>query len=306
MNRGIYLVANLKSQAMCENLIYSIRESGCTLPIRLIHFGGKAIQSPYVLDQVELLYYETFPDEVKQFIHNLSSVLSECPTGFLYRYIAWFLDWDEFIYSDNDVVALVNWEVLFGYLDGYDLVHADEEYRTHGVFNYYKPELIQQHFGESALDSAITAGHIVVRKSQEMIADINNAVKWFEQYPDIPQRHDQSLMHIASLLGKWKVLNLCKPPHNWLSSWAGDHKNALALILSIQGKSPNTRISHLHFSGGEPSGIKPIHDLLYSCFTAQRRLYLIVSKSLKASSGYSFLAGKKSRALKKLKKYLRS
>jgi len=260
MKRGIYLVANLKSQEMCESLIRSIRDSGCSLPVRLIHFGGEAIRSSYVLSQVELLRYDDFPEEARLFIAELREVLTDCPMGYLYRYLAWFSDWDEFIYSDNDIVALCDWETLFGYLEGYDLVHADEEYRTGGKFNYYKPESVQAIFGEPALESAITAGHIVVKRSVKMVEDITAAVKWFKKHPDIPKKHDQALMHIASLLGHWKMLNLCKPPHSWLSTWAGDYMNPLHIIHRVQ--IGNAKISHLHYSGRVPRGDKPIDVLL--------------------------------------------
>jgi hypothetical protein len=32
--------------------------------------------------------------------------------GFFTAFLAWFTDWDEIIYSDNDIVALMNWERL--------------------------------------------------------------------------------------------------------------------------------------------------------------------------------------------------
>lgn len=261
MKRGIYLVANLASQRMCENLIYSIRKSGCNMPIRLIHFGGKKMQSEYVSEQSEMLQYEDFPDEAKLFITNLRSVLTDCPMGFLYRFLAWFSDWDEFIYSDNDIVALCNWENLFDYLADFDVVHADEEYITNGKYNYNKPELIKSIFGKSSLESAITAGHIVVKRNTKMIDDINAAVSWFKQHADIPKKHDQSLIHVASLLGNWKILNLCRS-HNWLSTWAGDYENSLQIIQMIQ--SQNTRISHIHYSGGTPDGTRAIQDLLFA------------------------------------------
>lgn len=269
MKRGIYLVANLKSQSLCENLIYSIRQSGCDLNIRLIHFGGKRVDSPYILKHVELLEYDDFPEEAKRFIAGMRTVLTDCPLGFLYRYLAWFADWDEFIYSDNDVVALSDWKELFSHLEDYDLVHADEEYITEGKFNYDKPERILELFGESSLGTAITAGHIVVKRNSKMIHDINAAIDWFKQYPDIPKKHDQSLMHIASLLGDWKLLNLCKAPHNWLSSWSGDYVNSLQLIHQIQLR--NSRISHLHYSGGSQYGNSPIDELLFSSKTAKPR-----------------------------------
>lgn len=286
MKRGIYLVANLKSQKMCKNLIYSIRSGGCTLPIRLIHFGGKEIQSSYIISQVELIRYESFPAEAKQFIVNLRSVLTDCPLGFLYRYLAWFSDWDEFIYSDNDIVALCNWTDMFDYLEGYDLVHADEEYTTKGRFNYKEPLMIDEIFGEFALESAITAGHIVVRRNNKMITDIFNALEWFKQNPQIPQKHDQALLHIASLLGNWKLLNLCKSK-NWLSSWAGDYKNSLQLIQLIQNK--NTKISHLHYSGGTPQGDLAIQDFLFATENDKERLTKLALIGIMSLSGFNSL-----------------
>lgn len=300
MKRGIYLVANFKSQELCENLVFSIRSGGCNLPIRLIHFGGKVVSSPYILRHVEILYYENFSKEAKSFITNIRTVLTDCPLAYLYRYLAWFSDWDEFIYSDNDVVALINWENLFAYLKDNDLVHADEEYTTKGRFNYQKPELVEAIFGEGALDSAITAGHMVVRRNPQMLEDIACAVNWFKENPDIPKKHDQTLLHIASLVGKWKVLNLCKPPNNWLSSWAGDYKNSLQVIQNIQTK--NTKISHLHYSGGNPQGDLPIHDLLFSVFSVKKRLSFLLFTCLRLLSGYNFIEKKYSGLRRLLKR----
>ena len=290
MKRGIYLVANLKSQEMCENLVYSILESGCKLPIRIIHFGGSLINSPYLKTNAELIQYEQFPEDAKTLVANLRSVLTDCPLGFLYRFLAWFSDWDQFIYSDNDIVALTNWEEMFQYLDDYDLVHADEEYKTEGIYNYRKPEAVKQIFGESALDSAITAGHIVVKRSPKMVSDINNAIDWFRSNADIPIKHDQSLLHIATLLGSWKTLNLCRQPYNWLSSWSGDYKNSLQLIQKIQSKG--NKISHLHYSGGKPHGNLPIEDLLFSSCSDNERLKKGASISLLSLSGYLSLQQK--------------
>ena len=278
------MVANRKSQDMCANLIYSIRESGCKLPIRLIHFGGEEICSAYVLNEVELLRYGSFSKQAKAFVADLRSVLTDCPLGFLYRYLAWFSDWDEFIYADNDIVALCNWEVFFDFLSDYDLVHADEEYTTKGVFNYNRPELVQSIFGVVSLESAITAGHFATKRNSKMIDDINKAVAWFKQYPDIPKKHDQSLLHVASMLGSWKMLNLCKPPHNWLSTWAGDYRNSLQLIQRIQKQGSS--ISHIHYSGGTPKGDDAIQDLLLSMNNKNERLAKITLVSFKFFSGF--------------------
>ena len=254
------------------------------MPIRLIHFGGEQVRSSYVLTEVELLHYESFSEQAKAFVMDLRSILTDCPMGFLYRYLAWFSDWDEFIYTDNDIVALCNWEVFFDFLSDYDLVHADEEYTTKGMFNYNKPELVQDIFGAASLESAITAGHFATKRSSKVIGDISNAVAWFKQYPDIPKKHDQSLLHVASMLGGWNMLNLCKQPHNWLSTWAGDYHNSLQLIQQIQKQ--NSRISHLHYSGGTPKGDAAIQDLLLSMNNKNERLAKITLVGFKFFSGF--------------------
>lgn len=281
MKKGIVLVANLKSQLYSENLIYSIRKSGCSLPIRLIHFGGAPVNSKYILDEVEFLTVADFSEEANAFVNNLKSVLTDCPMGYLYRFLAWFSDWDEFIYSDNDIVALMNWERLFEFTAGYDLVHADKEYTTFGIYNYLEPQKVEAIFGKGSLNSAITAGHMLVKKKSKMINDMNAAVNWFNQNPEIPIKHDQALIHIAALLGDWKLLNLCKPPHNWLSTWSGDYKNSLDLIQALQGgeertsaNTENLSLSHLHYSGRERLGAEPIDELIFSSQTNENRRLL--------------------------------
>ena len=329
MKKGIVLVANLKSQWYCENLIYSIRQSGCQLPIRLIHFGGEPVNSKQILDEVEFLTIDDFSLDAKDFITNLRSVLTDCPMGFLYRFLAWYSDWDEFIYSDNDIVALMNWEMMFEFAEGYDLVHADEEYTTFGIYNYDKPNKIKQIFGEDSLSTAITAGHILVKKKPKMIANINAAVEWFKQNPEIPKKHDQSLLHIATLLGNWRLLNLCKPPFNWLTSHSMEYKNSLDLIQAIQGSkqrktnSFNTwfsdlsdakkneyeqasqringlSISHLHYSGRGRLGSEAIDDLMFSSQTDENRMM----QFLKVQIADLFYVTYVKTQIKRIKRYL--
>jgi hypothetical protein len=283
MKRGILLVANKKSEDQAQNLVYSIRNSGCKLPIKLIHFGGNKVSAPDLIKEVELLFFEDFPDEAKGFVEKLRTILTDCPMGFLYRFLGWYIDWDQFIYTDNDIVALCNWEILFDYLDGYDLVHADEEYTTEGRFNYHQPEKAKKIFGDNALQSAITAGHIVINKGERLIHNIEEAIRWFKDNPGIAKKHDQALLHIASLLGEWKTLNLCKEPHNWMSSWSGDHRNSLELIQAIQA---GNKISHIHYSGGKARGNRAIQDLLYAHLGEKDRLKAQFNTSVRFLSKY--------------------
>jgi hypothetical protein len=330
MTRGIFLVANLESQWYCENLIYSIRESGCRLPIRLIHFGGEPVNSKKILAEVEFLTFDNFTQEAKDFIYNLRSVLTDCPIGFLHRFLPWFSDWDEFIYSDNDIVALMNWERLFDFSEDYDLVHADEEYTTIGKFNYILPNKIEEIFGSGSLSTAFTAGHFLININPKMITDINAAVEWFKLNSNIPKKHDQSLLHIATLMGNWKLLNLCKPPFFWLSSWSGDYKNNLDLIQSIQSseikktfsynswfsnfseidkneynrlfilKNEKKYISHLHYSGRGVLGPNAIDDLMFSSQINKERLFRLFKISISSIFYFTHFKNK----IKRLKRYL--
>jgi hypothetical protein len=299
--RGIYLVANERSEALCANLIYSIRKAGCHLPIRLIPFGGNPVQSKQILQEVEPLNFERFPKEAHDFVSELSTVLTDCPRGFLNRFLGWFGDWDEFIYSDNDIVALMNWERLFDNMPGNDLVHADEEYTTHGRFNYEQPDKIEELFGNGALLSALTAGHFVARRSPKMVEDMRSAMEWFRKNPTIPKRHDQSFLHVASMLGGWKVLNLCKPPHGWLSSWAGGYQNTLALVHAVQTE-PLKRISHLHFSGGIPFGTEASADFLTANLNVRQRTIRLTKLGIIQLSGWSAIRQQFGRVYKGLRR----
>jgi len=302
MKKCIFLVANKKSETQCANLIYSIRQSGCTLPINLIHFGGEEITSQYIQNEVTFMYESDFPDEAINFIDRVQEVITSCPRGFLYRFLALFSDYDEVLYSDNDIVAMCNWESLFEYLEDNDLVHADLEYTTKGKYNYYKPEVVKKIFGEKSLESAITAGHILFKRDQKIIDDIYKALEWFKSNYGIPKRHDQSLLHVASLLGNWKIRNLCKTD-NWLSSWAGHFQNNLDIILKIQA---GQRISHLHYSGGTPSNTAPIDDLLLSNLNKKSRVKVLVSAGLKDLTGISTLASYHKKGKNKLKAILKN
>jgi hypothetical protein len=224
----------------------------------------------------------------------------------------------------------MNWERLFEFTEGYDLVHADEEYTTFGVYNYLEPKKIEEIFGTGSLSTAITAGHMLVKKNQKMIADMNAAVEWFTINPEIPKKHDQSLLHIAALLGDWKLLNLCKPPHNWLSTWSGDYKNSLDLIQALQGAEERKTVSfktwssnsteenknrygqqssaqavkpsitHLHYSGRGRLGSDPIDDLMFSSQTNEKRMMLFFKIQSADLFGITYIKGQ----IKRVKRYL--
>jgi len=299
MKRGILLVANYISQDMCANLIYSIRESGCKLPIRIIHFGGKKIENEYILKEAELLFFENFPAEAKEFILELKAILTDCPIGFIYRFLAWYMDWDQFIYSDNDIVAISNWENLFEYIEDNDILHADCEYQLHGKYSYRKSEGMVEHFGENVFDKALNAGHFLINKKDKQLADLKAASLWMKSHADIPIMHDQALVHIASVVGGWSDKNLCKPGSDWVNPAATRHKNTLSLIQSLSRQGG--KMSHLHYAGWTPKGDRSIEEILYSNVDDAQRIQQLTTVGIKKMLFYY----KYKRAVKALKRKMR-
>jgi hypothetical protein len=289
MSRGIYLVANKVSEDHFANLIHTIRSTGCTLPIRLIPFGGRPIDSPAVLAQVQVTPVESYPREGQEFVNELAAVLT-CPRGFLYRFLAWYGDWDDFIYSDNDIVALMDWSELFAYLDEgqTSLVHADCEYQTGGCHNVDDPAAFLAAFGPDAMAAAITAGHFVARKRDGQLADLRRALAWMKDHPGVAKRHDQALLHLAVLLGGWQARNLCKPPDSWGSSWSGDYPTPMVLVQTLNGAT-RRRLSHLHYSGSWPDGSRPTEILLHSDCSRSRWNRLALIENARQVFGFNYL-----------------
>jgi hypothetical protein len=267
--RGIYLVANRRSEAECNNLIDSIRRCGCRLPIHVIPYGGSLAILDAKWDGVEQLSMGDFSAEGLAFLKELQARIPQCSPGHLRRFLCWFGEFDEFLYSDNDVVALMNWEELFPYLEDHDVVHADYEFTTGGKFNLREPRQCEELMGQEALESAFTAGHFLCRRSPQHPPDLLAGLAWMEAHRDLLIWHDQTLLHVTLVLAKWRALNLCKPPHNWASSWAGDYKDVLELVRTIQVE--RRPISHMHYSGKIGSGTRPIDELLWSNLPEKER-----------------------------------
>lgn len=282
---AIYLVANRRSECDFSNLVRSIRSSGCTIPIALIPFDGDRIRDKTLLKEVQVMEPEEFPIEAREFVAELTETLAQCPGGFLRRFLAFWGPYERFIYSDNDIVALSNWHDWLGILGDHDLLHADEEYRTKGKYNFTRPSGLEEAFGEGALEAAITAGHFAVRRSDKLVDDMRTALQWMKENSEICKMHDQTLVHVASILGQWDCLNLCKPPHQWLSSWAGDYESPLELIHAGQA---GRRISHLHFSGYGPHSFSRAVDPIRTSFLSDKdRNRLLLIEQIRAISGYN-------------------
>ena len=299
-SRGIYLVANDKSSAQCHNLIFTIRTCGSKLPIRILPYGGKPLELKQNFADVRVLKESDFPREGQEFVAELCRRMPQCSPGLLMRFYAWFGEFDEFLYSDNDIVALMNWDELFAHLADHDLVNADNEYTTGGKYNMQQPERFEEIFGKGALEYAITAGHFLCSRKPNHPADLLKAVAWMEAHAEIPKWHDQALLHIALVQSQWPALNLCKPPHNWASSWAGHYADNFDVIRTIQAL--HQPISHLHYSGGAPTGTKPVDDLLNASLSLKERNKQMLGALMSEATGTTTLKHYIKRAKNRIKR----
>jgi hypothetical protein len=296
--RGIYLVANRRSEAECNNLIASIRRCGCRLPIHIIPFDERVATLDKSSDGIVQLSWADFPVEGREFFNELKSRHRGCDPGLLRRFLCWFGEFDEFLYSDNDVVALMNWEELFPWLESYDLVHADCEFATSGRFNLRDPRRFEELMGAGSLEAAITSGHFLCRRSSRHPADLLEGLAWMEAHRDLLIWQDQVLLHVTLLLAQWRVLNLCKPPHQWASSWAGDYKDVLELMRTTQvDRRP---ISHIHYSGKIGNGTHPIDELLWSNLAPSQRNRRQLRALLRQALGVDGLIRQWSRVRRKM------
>jgi hypothetical protein len=295
VTRGIYLVANRRVERHVANLIYSIRRSGCALPIVLIPFNDDLPTDRRVTEAVTLMPVESFPAEGRALVGELSRLWPRTAVGLFRRFLAWYGPFDEFIYTDNDIVALGDWAPYLDALDGFDLVHADQEYTTGGKYNYPDPPAIKRELGAGALDSLLTAGHFAARKKEGITAVFERTIAWIRQHPDISGEHDQAFLHLAILLGPLRAQNLCRT-QQWPGTWAGNYRNALDVVQAAQGPG---RLLQLHFSGGMSGGYAATEDFLYADCTNTERMRHLTAAAFQHWSGLHYLRGQLARGLKR-------
>lgn len=262
----------------------------------LIPYADDLPDDRALLSETTLRQVSDFPQEAQELMKNLGRLWPRTSPGLFRRFLAWYGPYDEFIYSDNDIVALGNWIPYLENLQGLDLVHADEEYTTQGVFNYNDPAAIEREFGPGALNSVLTAGHFAARKNEEMTAIFERTIQWIRDHPNVAKEHDQAFLHLAVLMGSLRTQNLCQPPNHWPSPWAGDYRNSLEVVQAAQGPG---RLLQLHYSGGLSNGYDAREDFLYASCDDKERLQHLVSAAFSHWSGLHYLRGKFARGLKR-------
>ena len=282
MSRGIYLVANRRSERQAANLVHSLRQAGCALPILLIPYDDQLAAHPTLRAETTLMPVESFPGEARAVLDDLRELWPRTSPGLLRRFLAFHGPHDEFIYTDNDIVALGDWTPYFEPLRDHDLVHADREFETGGKYNYRDPGALTRELGPEALASALTAGHFAARRRPDVAELFRETIAWIARHPEIAMPHDQAFLHLAILLGGLRTLNFCRPPHDWPSTWAGDFRNSLAVAQRVQGPG---RLLHLHYSGGNSHGYAAVEDFCYADCTDAERIRHLATAAFVHGSG---------------------
>ena len=293
MNRGIYLVANRRSEREAANLVHSLRQAGCRWPIALIPFDDDLPTHPRLRAETTLLDLKSFPREALELLGQIAALWPKSRPGLFRRMLAWYGPFDEFIYSDNDIVALGDWTPYLDRLGVADLLHADVEYTTGGIFAYKKPVVVVESFGPAALDSVFTTGHFASHKNPDITSIFSATIAWLRDHPGVAHEVDGSFLHLAVLVGSLRVTNLCQPPDDWASPWAGDYRNALEVAQAAR----RGKLLQLHYSGWIPDGYLAREEFLFSDLTDSERMRRLIGAALGRWSGLHYLNGKFKRGL---------
>jgi hypothetical protein len=289
MTRGIYLVANRRAEREAAHLVFTLRRAGCTLPLALIPYDDDPPVHPRLRAEAEFLSVADFPEEGRELLGQIAQLWPGCRQGLFRRLLAWWGPFDEFIYSDNDIVALADWSLFLDRLGDNDFLHADGEHGTGGVYAYRRPEAVREKFGPAALDSLFTTGHYASRKTPAITAALAATVPWLRAHPGVAHEVDGAFLHLAVLIGGLRIRNLCRAPDHWPSPWAGDYRNALELVqLSQSGR----RLFQVHFSGWSPDGYHASEELFFSEDTSAQRMRRHVRAAFAHWSGLHYLRTK--------------
>ncbi|MCE0496939.1 MAG: hypothetical protein LV481_03215 [Methylacidiphilales bacterium] len=288
MTRGIYLVANRRAEREAAHLVFSLRRAGCTLPIALIPFDDDPPVHPRLRTETKYLSMADFPEESRALLGQIAELWPASRAGLFRRLLAWWGPFDEFIYSDNDIVALADWSPFFDRLGDNDFLHADMEYATDGVYAYKKPEIVREKFGPAALDSVFTTGHYVSRKKPEITTALAATVPWLRANPGVAHEVDGAFIHLAVLVGGLRIKNLCKAPENWPSPWAGSYRNALDVAQTAQ----RGLLFQIHYSGWNPDGYHSREEFYFSEDTSVQRMRRLIRVVLTHWSGLHCLRTK--------------
>jgi hypothetical protein len=286
MTRGIYLVTNRRSEREAAHLVFTLRQAGCTLPMALIPYDDDLPVHPRLRKETTFLKVSDFPGEGRALLGQIAELWPASRTGLFRRLLAWWGPFDEFIYSDNDIVALADWSLFLDRLGGNDFLHADEEYVTGGVYAYKKPEAVREKFGAAALDSLFTTGFYASRKKPEITAALAATAPWLCANPGVAHEVDGAFLHLAVLVGGLRIRNLCRAPDHWPSPWAGDYRNALELVQLSQAGKP---LFQLHFSGWNPDGYRASEDIYFSEDTNAQRMRRHIRAAFARWSGLHYL-----------------
>ena len=285
MTRGIYLVTNRRSEREAAHLVFTLRQAGCTLPIALIPYDDNPPIHPRLRTETTFLNVADFPAEGRALLGQIAELWPASRAGLFRRLLAWWGPYDQFIYSDNDIVALADWSLFFARLDDNDFLHADGEYQTGGTFAYKKPQIVKEKFGPAALDSLLTTGHYVSRKRPEIAAALAATVAWLRANPGVAHEVDGAFIHLAILVGGLRIRNLCRAPDHWPSPWAGSYRNALEVIHAVQ----RGRLLQLHYSGGDPDGYFASEEIYFSEDTTGQRLWRHIRVALAHWTGLHYV-----------------
>lgn len=259
---GIYLLANDRAIEWLIAALASIRAKGCTLPICIIPFDENIQKLRGLAAKYDLTFLED------DSFARLEQLGSEFTTPLIYirmwrKFAMFWGPFENFIYSDVDIVALMNWDEI---LQAYVSHPPGLWYFSRSPQEVYKPGPFWDEMRQRGRAPCFNSGMYVSSRS---VLDWNALEKFAvgartinRQFLDIA---DQAFINYCFDLGETPAESLAKfMPNVFDWNWAASQyrgREDMFEIADRAGRFESKQFSGVHWAGfGVWSGI-PHRDL---------------------------------------------
>ncbi len=251
--KGIYITANDKVIDNTIALLKSIRIYDQQTPVMLIPYDDNYQKIAQLLaEQYQVKVYPDL-DFIERLSQKLYSIFGE---GFFARpnqfrkQACWFGEFDEFLYIDTDIVVFEKIADCLNYLEEYDFICCDYQYKK-GIINVFSEEVIKQNiFTNDQLKDIFNCGFWGSKKNliseQTLYETFAECAKHTEYFDFTRKTSDQPIINYMILKKLEKRLNLTKLSENEPGSWAGSSHFTEKDYVLYDG---DRRVKYVHWAG---------------------------------------------------------
>lgn len=281
-SKGIYVLANDVVYDQLVALVHSIRlNHSQDIPICIIPYDSNMSRVKSLLTNQESFTIFDNKECIQWFTTvttPICEVLSLRHPNRLYKMLSWFGPFDEFIYIDVDCLVLNNLDGIFSYLDKYDFISCDFQYRR-GIRYVFYPG-IHDVFTQTQLNQVFNSVFFCSRRlwsRDQFIGLITSCLK-NKDYLDFSECNNQPILNYLVLSHVKRYINPCK--RGFPGSWAGT-TGYIQRGHHLYDREIDKQLLYLHWAGIKMVNQFPYRQLweLYRFIDEPRSSVLMISKT---------------------------